>query len=74
MSSLWLVTELMDRGSCLRVMNVARHYGFGEGMNEEWLAYILQEALQGLQYLHSNGQIHRDIKSGNILVTSAGHV
>lgn len=71
---LWLVTELMDRGSCLRVMNVARHYGFGEGMNEEWLAYILQETLQGLRYLHDNGQIHRDIKSGNILLDSSGNV
>lgn len=53
---LWLVTEMMDKGSCLRVMTVARQLGMGEGMSEEWLAYILREALQGLHYLHNNGQ------------------
>jgi serine/threonine-protein kinase OSR1/STK39 len=71
---LWLVTQLMDKGSCFRVMTVARGMGFGEGMNEEWLAYILKEALQGIKYLHDNGQIHRDIKSGNILLDSRGGV
>ena len=71
---LWLVTEMMDKGSCLRVMNVARGLGMGDGMSEEWLAYILREALQGLHYLHNNGQIHRDIKPGNILVDSHGSV
>ena len=71
---LWLVTQLMDMGSCLRVMSVAKSAGFGEGMNEEWLAYILREALQGLSYLHGNGQIHRDMKAGNILLDSAGCV
>lgn len=71
---LWLVTQLMDKGSCYRVMSVAKTMGFGEGMNEEWLAYILKEALQGIKYLHDNGQIHRDIKSGNILLDSRGGV
>jgi serine/threonine-protein kinase OSR1/STK39 len=71
---LWLVTQLMDKGSCFRVMTVAKGMGFGEGMNEEWLAYILKEALQGIKYLHDNGQIHRDIKSGNILLDSRGGV
>jgi serine/threonine-protein kinase OSR1/STK39 len=47
---------------------------FGEGMNEEWLAYILQQTLCGLDYLHEKGHIHRDIKCGNILVDSAGGV
>lgn len=63
---LWLVTQLMDCGSCLRVMSVAKSLGLGEGMNEDWLAYILRETLQGLHYLHHNGQIHRDIKSGEV--------
>ena len=71
---LWLVTELMDKGSCLRVMNVSKNLGMGDGMSEEWLAYILREALQGLHYLHANGQIHRDIKSGNVLLDGQGSV
>lgn len=71
---LWLVMQLMNKGSCLRVMNVAKAMGFGRGMNEEWIAYILKETLQGLSYLHTNGQIHRDIKSGNILLADDGSV
>lgn len=74
LDELWLVTQLMDKGSCLRVMTCAAALNMGEGMNEEWLAYILKEALQGLKYLHDNGQIHRDIKSGNILLDSSGGV
>ena len=73
-NQLWLVTQLMDLGSCLRVMNISKNKGFGEGMNEDWLAYILRESLQGLAYLHSNGQIHRDMKAGNILLDSRGGV
>lgn len=73
LDQLWLVTQLMDKGSCLRVMNLSAAMGYGDGMNEEWLAYILKEALQGLKYLHDSGQIHRDIKSGNILLDSNGN-
>ncbi len=71
---LWLVMEYMDMGSCLRVMNVARKKGKIEGMLEKWVAYILHETLQGLAYFHNSGQLHRDIKAGNILLSSDGRV
>lgn len=74
-SQLWLITQCMDRGSCLRVMTIAsEELGLGKGLSEESVAYILRETLQGLHYLHINGQIHRDIKCGNILLDSEGSV
>lgn len=73
-NQLWLVMQFLDMGSCFHVMNVARRMGRGGGMKEDWIAYILRETLHGLQYFHQNGQIHRDIKAGNILLGSDGRV
>jgi serine/threonine-protein kinase OSR1/STK39 len=73
-SSLYLVMPLMEKGSCLHVMHEAKKHGLGEGMAEEWLGYILLEVLHGLEYLHENGHIHRDIKAGNVLLDRSGKV
>ncbi|KAJ6640420.1 hypothetical protein lerEdw1_013758 [Lerista edwardsae] len=43
-------------------------------MSELIIAYILHEALMGLQHLHENKTIHRDIKGNNILLTTEGGV
>ncbi|XP_048367291.1 myosin-IIIa isoform X2 [Sphaerodactylus townsendi] len=69
---LWLVLELCNGGSVTDLVK-----GFlkrGERMSEVLVAYILHEALMGLQHLHKNKTIHRDIKGNNILLTTEGGV
>lgn len=41
---------------------------------EDYIMFIMHESILGLQYIHENGQIHRDVKAGNILVDDDGQV
>ncbi|KAL0236799.1 hypothetical protein PCE1_000196 [Barthelona sp. PCE] len=68
-SFLFIVMPLM-RCSCYDIL----HYGFPNGLEEPHIATILHGVLQGLIFLHNNDQIHRDIKSGNILISEQGQV
>ena len=43
-------------------------------LREEEIGAICLEVLHGLEYLHSQGFIHRDIKAGNILLTDSAAV
>ncbi|XP_030530883.1 STE20-like serine/threonine-protein kinase isoform X3 [Rhodamnia argentea] len=67
---LWVVMPYMKGGSCLHIMKSA----FPEGFEEPVISSLLHEVLKALVYLHSHGHIHRDVKSGNILVNSNGFV
>uniref|UniRef100_A0A8B9LZS9 Myosin IIIB n=1 Tax=Astyanax mexicanus TaxID=7994 RepID=A0A8B9LZS9_ASTMX len=69
---LWLVLELCNGGS---VTDLIKGLLMREKRLEEpVISYILCGALLGLQHLHNNRIIHRDVKGNNILLTTDGGV
>ncbi|KAI8612467.1 kinase-like domain-containing protein [Chytriomyces sp. MP71] len=65
----WIAMEYCGGGS------VEWSYkGLKAGLAEAEIACIVRECLNGLEFLHNCGKIHRDIKCGNILLTDDGEV
>lgn len=60
--------EYCGAGSCADLLRCHRK------LSEEATALIARDCLKGLQYLHDQGKIHRDIKAANILLTDDGRV
>ncbi|EKM60772.1 uncharacterized protein PHACADRAFT_246892 [Phanerochaete carnosa HHB-10118-sp] len=67
---LYIALRLMNAGSAADVMR----YAWPGGMEEDVVKCILKQALEGINYLHINGLIHRDIKAANLLIDEDGTV
>ncbi|WFD33628.1 non-specific serine/threonine protein kinase [Malassezia cuniculi] len=65
---LYLVMEYLPGGDCASLVRV-----FG-GLPEDWARQYLAEMVQCLEYLHSTGVVHRDMKPDNWLIDNRGHL
>jgi len=62
-----MVMEYCAAGSISDIMRVCK-----TTLTEDQIAIVCKSALRGLKYLHDNMKLHRDIKAGNILLSSTG--
>ncbi|KRY79957.1 STE20-like serine/threonine-protein kinase, partial [Trichinella pseudospiralis] len=66
---LWLMLEFCSGGAVDSIM-----VELEKPLNESQIRYICHEICEGLQFLHNCFVIHRDLKAGNVLLTSEGGV
>lgn len=67
-NNIFILMEYSDRGS------IRQFYQNVGPLNQLQVSYSLRQVLSGLQYLHSKGFAHRDIKCANCLLSSVGTV
>ncbi|CAI9088704.1 OLC1v1023112C1 [Oldenlandia corymbosa var. corymbosa] len=67
-TKLWIIMEYMAGGSVADLIQP------NQPLDEMSIACIFRDLLHAVEYLHTEGKIHRDIKAANILLTENGDV
>jgi serine/threonine protein kinase len=67
--TLWILMDYCGVGSVRDVIET-----LDRPLNEDQIAEIVKHTLEGLDYLHKEGIIHRDVKCANILLDENAHV
>ncbi|XP_055082211.1 mitogen-activated protein kinase kinase kinase kinase 5-like isoform X2 [Periophthalmus magnuspinnatus] len=67
-NELWICMEFCGGGSLQDIYHVTG------ALLEPQIAFICREMLQGLDYLHAQKKMHRDIKGANVLLNDMGQV
>ncbi|KAF0294718.1 STE20-related kinase adapter protein alpha [Amphibalanus amphitrite] len=67
-TELWMVEPLCGYGSTKDLL--AAH--FTEGLPERAIALILRDVVRALDYLHSQGYVHRSVRASHILIGANG--
>jgi len=65
--SIYLVMEYCNGGSLRKALNAYKEKN-GKPFTEEIVGFLMQQILSGVEYLHSQGIMHRDLKLENILL------
>lgn len=63
-----IITELMPRGSLHDVLHDKIEISF------QFRVKMALDVLRGLQFIHSAGLIHRDLKSPNLLIDKSWNI
>ena len=66
-SQLWIVMEYCEAGSIKKIIQTTKR-----GLDEATISALIYSILKGLEYIHKNRLIHRDIKADNILLDLNG--
>lgn len=72
-----IIMEYVEGGSLFKMVDLIRKSQTNTNeliFNETLIANFVHQILFGLQYLHGQGIIHRDIKGANLLITKDRHI